>query len=326
MISKQARSPQAAPGSTPASPQEPPPRVRQAGRGRLLLVALASVALGVGLATGIGALRGDDTSAPATTGAAGDAPTGNSTDVPELTGNAEPGRPASSPEAAVTAFLDAELAGDFEESYLLLSAADRDEFRSPAGWVANHADVLPPLAEYTVAEVTGDGSGGGTVVTELRLDPRLDTVTGLVPERARATWVTVAEDGGWTVALAESSLEPHHPPDAEAPAAVQAWAESHQACAPDGEHTLVLGLPALATQLCGADGTVSVGEVAPFTEGFDTNSFLAAYGEPVLEWARVVPVTGPVPLKAVVAPVGRDWLVIGVLDEGVARRSEDTRR
>lgn len=287
--------------------------------GRTLLVAVASLALGVAITAGISAVRGNDGAAPA----AGETtttelPIGEPVDVPAITGTVEPGAPADSPEAAVTAFLDAELAGDFTASYLLLSATDREEYRTPAGWVASHADVLPPVTGYEVEDLAADDSRA-TIVTVTGFEPSLDQVVGLVPERARATWVAVAEDGGWAVALSESNFEPLHPPDAEATAAVQAWVRSHQECRPDGEHSPVLGLPALALALCDTDGPVRVGEVERFTEGFDTNTFLAAYGAPVLEWARVVPVEGPVELRAVVAPIGRQWTVIGVLDSRTLR-------
>ncbi|HVL98948.1 MAG TPA: hypothetical protein VM324_06635 [Egibacteraceae bacterium] len=47
------------------------------------------------------------------------------------------------PEAAVTAFLDAQTAGDFAASYLLLSAADRDQPRTAAGWRFAHLCTSP---------------------------------------------------------------------------------------------------------------------------------------------------------------------------------------
>lgn len=292
-----------------ADPAGPEVHARRTGRGRLALVALASVALGVALATGVSAL-GDRRATPPVTDAA------TTEEAPDLrVGTAEPGRPAASAEAAVTAFLDAERAGDFARSYLLLSAADRDEYRTTAGWVAAHADVMPPVVDYTVEAATADASRG-SVDTLLALESGLDTVTGLVPARARVRWVVLAEDGGWAVALSASTVEPLYPPAQGAAAAVRAWAASHQACAPSGEHTLLLGQPALAAQLCGATGVVSVGDPAPFTEGFDTSSFLAAYGEPVLDWALVVPVSGPVDLRAVVGPIGDEWIVVGVLAAG----------
>lgn len=276
------------------------------------LVAVVSLALGVGLTTAFTAARGGQGQADQTSTAT-DLPLNEPRELPEVDGTAAPGRPADTPEAAVAAFLDAEAAGEYAKSYALLSATDRVQYRTPAGWVATHADVMPPVTGYDIeAAPTGDDARS-TVVAVVGFEATLDQVVGLVPQRARATWVVDAEDGGWVVALDESSFEPLHPPEDEAVDAVRQWAESHRDCKPRGEHDLVLGAPALAQRLCDESAAVAVGDVETFVEGFDTNTFLAAYGESVLDWGRVVAVTAPVPLRAVVAPIGPDWRVIGVL-------------
>lgn len=288
----------------------------RAPRLRLALVAVVSLGLGVGLAVALMAVRGPG---PAdATSAATDLPIGEQQDLPDLTGTVEPGKPAASPEAAVAAFLDAEEDGEYASSYALLSAADREQYRTSGGWVAAHADVMPPVTGYAVEGTTG-GETRATVVTLIGFEPSLDQVVGLVPARARATWVVAAEDDGWVVALEESIFEPLHPPEEDAVDAVGDWAQSHVDCKPAGEHVVVLGVPALAQELCDEDAPVEVGDVEAFTEGFDTGSFLAAYGESVLEWGRVVPVATPVELRAVVAPIGPHWRVIGVLGPGPTR-------
>ena len=43
----------------------------------------------------------------------------------------------------------------------------------------------------------------------------------------------------------------------------------------------------------------------------EADPYVAAFGPDVLEWARVVPVSGPAQIDVVVAPVGESWLVIG---------------
>lgn len=294
-----------------------PPGRRLPASARTALAAAVSLALGVAITVGITAVRADDPTPSAAPATATDLPIGEPA-IPDVAGAGAPGQPADDPAAAVRAFLDAELAGDFRDSFALLATADREEYRTAAGWVATHADVMPPVTGYELGEVIVDGDRA-SVVTPIAFEPSLDQVVGLVPERAVATWAVQAEDGGWAVSLQESTFEPRHPPADEAAGAVRAWAQAHQECAPRGEHSVVLGLPALARQLCDADEAVRVGEVEAFTEGFDTNSFLAAYGAPVLEWARVVPIDAPVELRVVVAPVGQQWVVIGVLD-GTAPR------
>lgn len=288
------------------SARRPIPRARL----RIALVAVVSLALGVGLTGALSAARGGADADQAST--ATDLPLNQPPELPQSDGTAVPGQPADTPEGAVAAFLDAEAAGEYASSYALLSAADREQYRTPAGWVAAHADVMPPVTGYDIETTTGDDTRAA-VVALVGFEASLDQVVGLVPASARATWAVLAEDGGWVVALDESSFEPLHPPEDEAVDAVRLWAESHRNCKPRGEHALVLGAPALAQQLCDDDAAVTVGEVEAFAEGFDTNTFLAAYGESVLEWGRVVPVTAPVPLRAVVAPIGPHWRVIGVL-------------
>lgn len=230
-------------------------------------------------------------------------------------GPVPPGADVSDPRAAVEGFLDAEIERDFTSSFGFLSAASRREYGSPERWVASHADVLPPVRSYEIEEVEEpEGSGEPSeVVALVMFEPSLDQVVGLVPERSQVTWVTAPHEGSWGVDLATSSFEPLYPSLDEAPGAVEAWAQAHQECrpAPSWDGNLV-GAPALAEGLCGADGEVRVGVPVPLRE-FESSPVLTAFGPKATDWARVVPVTDPVELQAVVAPIGQQWLVIGVL-------------
>lgn len=220
-----------------------------------------------------------------------------------------PGAAAPSPQAAVEGFLAAEVAGDLASSFGYLSAEARSNFGSPAGWTANHAELLAPVRAYEVEEVDDT-----EVVTLVTFEPGLDEVMGLVAERTRVTWATSEEAGSWGVDLDASTLEPLHPSDETAPEAVAVWAEAHQACEEDPRtwEGNLRGSPALAEALCGATGEVEVGPALPLS-AVDAAPFLAAFGPEATTWARVVAVTAPVPLRAVVAPIGQEWLVIGVL-------------
>ena len=275
-------------------------------RTRTLAILLATV---VGLALGIGvtlALTGDDDStavAPLEPTDPSVSTTAPGTEPPP------PGAAAASPEAAVRGFLAAEIDGDLEASFGYLSAEARSSFGSPAGWTANHAELLAPVRAYEVEEVDDD-----EVVALVTFEPGLDEVMGLVAERTRVTWATAEQGGSWGVDLKASTLEPLHPSDETAPAAVATWAEAHQACEADPRtwEGNLRGSPALAETLCGAPGSVEVGPPLPLS-AVDAAPFLAAFGPEVNDWARVVAVTAPVPLRAVVAPIGQEWLVIGVL-------------
>jgi hypothetical protein len=142
----------------------------------------------------------------------------------------------------------------------------------------------------------------------------LSPTEGLVPARARATYVAVAEDGGWRVAFGQSSLAAEYPSTASAPAAVRSWVRARVDCrhAPEFVGGL-LGAAARADELCGAHGAIHVERAVRLPETDQDQPFLAAFGSEVHEWSRVVPVDAPVRLRVVVAPLDERWLVVGVL-------------
>jgi hypothetical protein len=244
--------------------------------------------------------------------------------APQPTGPAAP-----SPEEAVTRFLSAESTGDYGASWHLLSAADRDVHPTASSWVAAHAE-LPPITGFRMGG-TRRADGRAEVSTDTDLRATLDEVMGLVPARATGEWTAVAEDGGWRVAWSDSRLLPVYPSDGSAPDVVRRWVERRQACAspdPGLEYQGgVLGASYLAESLCLARAAGGPGRPAPASAGDDVTvgrptrlqadddaaALLAAFGPQVAEWSRVVPVEGPVPLQAVVAPWGSSWLVVGVL-------------
>jgi hypothetical protein len=224
------------------------------------------------------------------------------------------GRPAPDPTTAVEQFLAAEAAGDYDTSFGLLSTAERHELGSRAEWTAAHGH-LPEVRSFVLG-AAGPGFDRVAVDSDVELRPVLDETIGLVPARARATWVAVAEDGGWRVAFEERRLEPRYPPDADAVTTVRAWARDHRRCTERAAGELrggLLGAAHLAASLCGGR-SAAVGAPAPLDPDTGIEPFLAAYGPDVFSWARVVPLNGPVALGAVVAPVGDRWLVIGVIE------------
>ena len=223
---------------------------------------------------------------------------------------------ATTPAEAIDGFLAAEAAGEVSSGFDFLSDADRATYATPAGWEAAHAQLLPRLRSFEVGGVT-ESADRAEITASLRYTPSLDEFLGLVPAEATATWIVVRTGDAWGVALDQSTITPVYADDATAPAAVERWAESRQQCAATGEwEGTLLGFPGLAAGLCEADGSVAVGPVAPLAE-VDASALTAAFGGDVVSWARVVSVTSPVPLRAVVAPVGDEWLVVGVLGPGL---------
>ena len=228
---------------------------------------------------------------------------------------ATPGSPAE----AATAFLDAEVAGDLETSFTYLAADDRAEQGTPAGWLETHADIWTP----TAARLTGvieDGEGLATATADVELRPQIDEFVGLVPARARLTLPLVQEDGAWRVAFADSTYEPAYPDEGGAAEAVRTWAEARTDCATSAQWDRgLLDSPYLGEALCGADGEVRVGRVDTLDALEDASADLADFGQGAGDWARVVPVEGPVALEAVAAPLGDRWVVIGTSPPGGRR-------
>ena len=276
---------------------------------------LGGVALGVAVAVGGSTLVGGDEPAVTALGRPA-APEGSAPllDASRLADVEGPRTRADTPAQAVEAFLSAEQSGDHEASFGYLADALRLDYGSPAAWVADHPDALPPVTGFTVEGAPDPGSSASAAVTTLtRYRSGLDAVTGLVPARARTSWATVREDGGWAVDLSATTQSALLPPDEDASKAVRAWAERLQQCgAPTAELDALRGRVELARQLCGSAGSVTAGQPAALTQ-IDAPPLQTSFGGDVVSWARTVPLEGPVPLRAVVAPVDDTWTVVGVL-------------
>jgi len=255
------------------------------------------------------------------TGVALPAPVGRSDGDPfAVLDEAPVAAPPGSPAEAATAFLDAEVAADVDASFRHLSADDRAEQGGPAGWLEAHADLWMPTG-YRLTGVTEEGDGTATATADVALRPQIDEFVGLVPARARLALPLVQEDGGWRVAFADSTYEPVYPDEAEAVDAVRAWAEARTRCETAAEWDGgLLDSPYLADSLCGAEGDLGIGRLDTLDALDDAGAYLDDFGTGAADWARVVPVEGPVALDAVVAPLGDSWVVIGTSPRGADRR------
>jgi hypothetical protein len=225
--------------------------------------------------------------------------------------------PPGSPAEAASAFLDAEVAGDADASFPRLSADDRTEHSDAAGWLEDHADLWTP-SSFCLAEVRETGDGTATATAAVELEPQLDEFVGLVPARATLTLPLVQEDGGWRVVFSESSYEPSYPDEAGAVDAVRTWAEARTRCETAAQwHADLLDSPYLADSLCGAEGELRLGRPDTLDALDDAGAYLDDFGTRAADWARVVPLDGPVELDAVAAPLGDSWVVIGTSPRGL---------
>lgn len=221
---------------------------------------------------------------------------------------------AATAEAAVRAYLDAQVRGDQSAAFRLLSNDDRAAYGPESRWLLSAA-TLPRFTSYTVTSGGAPQGDAVSVSADVTITPRLDEVVGLVPGRAAATYVAVNEDGGWRISLERSSLEPTYPADSGAADAATIFVTDEIACRPPTNVYTgnLIGRPAAAKALCGQSAAVQVAAKADrLAQLKDMTPFLSAFGAEVGDWARVVHVTQPSPLDVVTAPFGDSWVVIGV--------------
>ena len=288
-----------------------PARVRSAG------LVVGGIAVGIAVAVGATALTSRDAGSPdlgRTASSPGDPALLDRDRALRAVG---PRSRAATPQEAVEQFLTAERDGDHETSYGYLADPVRAEYGSAAAWAADHPEALAPVLDFDLEGEPTGGDGRAEVLTLTRYRSSLDAVAGLVPARARTSWVVVQEEGGWAVDASATTQSVLFPPDGAAVQAVQAWADEAQRCAPDVTRGL-RGRSELAQQLCGAAGTPEAVGVMPLAQ-IDAPPLQSSYGADVVDWARTVQVDGPVPLRAVVAPLDDTWRVVGVLPSGAGR-------
>jgi len=221
--------------------------------------------------------------------------------------------PAAAPVEAVRRYLDAEVAGAGDQSYLALSAASRADAGLVDDWT-EAAFGRPRIIDYELDALAAPPAGTSDVEVTgtVTLEPRLDEVHGYVPERATVEWEVVAEDGGWRVDLVETASSPILPDEQGAVTAAAMWAAARQQCRVDGEFEgSLLGSPSLADQLCGVAGELTAGQPAPLDDAL-ASQVVAAFGPDAVTWARSVALSGPSELSVVTAPFGDHWVVVGV--------------
>jgi hypothetical protein len=159
----------------------------------------------------------------------------------------DPAAPASDPAEAVERYVSGEVNGMFEQSYAVLSARSREDVGSVVEWTET-ASQRPPIVDVEI-EPPAPGALAGTpaviVSGEVTLEPRLDEVSGFVPQRAAVEWKVVAEDGGWLLDLSSSTLDPILPDERGASAAAEEWVSARQQCRVEAEYSgSLLGSPA----------------------------------------------------------------------------------
>ena len=224
--------------------------------------------------------------------------------------------------AALEQFLTAEVARSYDVSFALLDRKTRETDGPVAAWQNGRANRLVPETFKILSEKPGD-EGVEVTITATRT-PSISVQTGLVPSKSTEIW-RVVDDGGWRVVRGRpTDVQPVLPSDDQASALAAAWLERTAECDVDGAVALqlsanLLGSPALRDNTCKTKGTWTAGKAFPVSELPNSTVLVSAYGPGVGRWARAVPVTGAGRYTIVLAPLGDEWRVMGVLPQGSPR-------
>ena len=184
--------------------------------------------------------------------------------------------------------------------------------QDPADW-ARRRTQLPAITGFVVKQAASD-----RVTVELSHTPGLDPFLGLSPATETAVYTVRSEHGGFLVD-AEAAITPVFPPEADAATAAAAWAARIQACDQPGARTfqavdqLFISLRQ-PIALCTAKGSVEVGAVGRLDPGPASQDIVGQYSTDALSWCRVVPITAPIRIRVILAPIGNEWKVLGLAE------------
>lgn len=231
---------------------------------------------------------------------------------PDAAGDDDPAAPAPATAAeARSRFAAAIVDDDPAKAFALLTPSDRTRFISAQRFAVELANEPAWLSAVTADD--------GTV--RVTRTPTLDPVLGLVTPTATVTLPTDDTDGVPRIAWSRRTIEARALGDEAAlPATVMRWATARRACSTsaraDETDAGILGVVGLATALCGASGSLAVGgpdQLLYLLDLDDPAAVLDAYGSEAATWARVVPISAPVPMNVVLAPLGDAWKVIATV-------------
>lgn len=239
-----------------------------------------------------------------------------------------PTLPATEPasaRAALSAFLDAEIAdrdatmpGRSAESFALLDVDTQRRLGSVAAWRQTRAARLVPAGADITAERRIDAAAELTVAASR--PPSLTPFRGLVAARTTEVWRVERSEAGWRIAGGRPvSSEPQLPSETAAVASAQRWIDSASSCDAVAARShqldeLLLGVASLATESCAAGAGWRAGDLVAVDGLTDITALVSAYGSGVVDWARAVTVTkADQQIVVVLGPVGDEWRVMGLL-------------
>ena len=232
----------------------------------------------------------------------------------------EPG----SAESALRQFLDAEIARRSDVSFALLDDRTATRFGTVAAWQSQRANRLLPES-FTVTSTTPTASGADVTI-EARRTPAITPLNGLVPAQSTEIWRVDNGSGRWRVQSGQpADVRPVLPSDAAAVDVARAWLAAAEACeqpamAASQLGGALLGSPALAAAPCDRPESFSAsGDAVVLAEQSNSTVFVSAFGPGVGRWARAVAVDGDPRFTIVLAPLGDEWRVMGLVADASPR-------
>lgn len=231
----------------------------------------------------------------------------------------------ATPTAALELFLTAESQGNSALSYALLPPAERAaRFPVLASW-ANDAAARPRPIRFAVRTGPPSSAAGPTeLVVDVERAPLIDAFSGFVAARSTEAWRVRRVNGAWKVDPEPLRSAPVLPDDRGALPAAARWVERTTACDRAGAVALqvaknLYGPAPLAAGPCAGRGAWKATRVLPFSDAPEATTYVAAFGSGIEQWARLVEVRGgDRQFLAVLAPLGDQWRVLGVMSDGAA--------
>ena len=216
-------------------------------------------------------------------------------------------------------FLASALRGDLDTSWSVVSAGDRQRI----GYPERIAEQLRSVG-WTSSNVTSVDAD--VVTVDVRQTPKISDIDGVVAASATVRIPTVQEAGEYRVNWSRRMVEQHFPQDSadtdvKVTASLENWIAARQQCISSPPNQFdggLVGVVGLAAQLCGTNGRPDITSVGDLDTLDEPQPVIESFGASALRWARVVKVAGPVPLNAVLAPRGTDWIVVAIARPSIA--------
>ena len=227
---------------------------------------------------------------------------------------------ADSPVAAVTSFVNAAIAGDLETAWSLVGTADQARL----GYKQRIAEQVYASGwkGFSATSTVGD-----SVVGTLTQTPKVSDIDGVIAAEGNLRVQTIKEGSDYRVLWSRKSVVQAYPElsvaqDGAVSSAVSDWTRSRQACdaMPANEFSGgLVGVVGLAAKLCKTTGDPVLGVVSDLEALDEPQPIIEAFGGTALQWARVVPISSPVPMSVVVAPLGTNWIIVAVARPAITK-------